>query len=72
MGAKITHYLQVGYPGLYLVSHEDQRVEAELNAIAKTLKYNLSFWSVTQGLVETKTNQIQEVAPILWTTKHRN
>ena len=58
MGAKIVHYLQAGYPALYLVSHEDQRVEAELTGVANSLNYNLCFWSVTQGLVETKTNQV--------------
>ncbi len=55
---KITHYLQAGYPALYLVSPEDARVEAELNQIARTLNFNLSFWSVTQGLVETKSKKI--------------
>ncbi len=30
MREKITHYIRAGYAGLYLVSHEEQRVEAEL------------------------------------------
>jgi hypothetical protein len=60
MGAKIAHYLQAGYPALYLVSHEDQRVEAELNAIAHHLDYNLAFWSVIFGLVETRTHKVHQ------------
>ena len=60
MAAKIIHHLQAGYPGLYLVSHEDQRVEGELNAIAETIKYNLCFWSVITGLVETKTKKVHQ------------
>jgi len=60
MSARITHYLQAGYPGLYLVSPEDARVEAELKAIARTLDYNLCFWSVISGLVETKTKKIHQ------------
>ena len=27
VGSKIVHYIQAGYPGLYLVSAEEQRVE---------------------------------------------
>ena len=29
MVQKITHYIRAGYAGLYLVSHEEQRVEAD-------------------------------------------
>jgi len=58
LGAKITHYLQAGYPGLYLVSPEVQRVEAELHAIAQALDYNLCFWSVVAGLVESKSKKL--------------
>ena len=39
MREKLTHYIRAGYAGLYLVSHEEQRVEAELKAIAETLKH---------------------------------
>lgn len=57
---RITHYLQAGYPGLYLVSPEDARVEAELTAIANRLEYNLCFWSVISGLVETKSKKVHQ------------
>ena len=31
MKSKIINYIRAGYPGLYLVSHEEQRVEAEMH-----------------------------------------
>jgi hypothetical protein len=53
MREKITHYIRAGYAGLYLVSHEEQRVEAELKAIATALKHRLYAWSATAGLIDT-------------------
>src|SRR6195952_1998648 len=53
MREKITHYIRAGYAGLYLVSHEEQRVEAELKAIAASLKHGLYAWSATAGLIDT-------------------
>ena len=53
MREKLTHYIRAGYAGLYLVSHEEQRVEAELKAIAGTLKHRLYAWSATAGLIDT-------------------
>jgi ATP-dependent 26S proteasome regulatory subunit len=50
---KIANYIRAGYPGLYLVSHEEQRVEAELKAVAEELKYRLHAWSMTDGLIDT-------------------
>jgi len=66
LGTRIIHYLQAGYPGLYLVSPEEQRVEAELKSIAENLnrdraageQYQLCYWSVVDGLVNTQTNQV--------------
>lgn len=55
MREKITHYIRAGYAGLYLVSHEEQRVEAELKAIAASLKHGLYAWSATAGLIDTAT-----------------
>ena len=52
MKNKIINYIRAGYPGLYLVSPEEQRVEAEINQIAQELKYNLVFWSVVDGFVD--------------------
>ena len=53
MREKLTHYIRAGYAGLYLVSHEEQRVEAELKAIAASLKHRLYAWSATAGLIDT-------------------
>ena len=54
MKSKIINYIRAGYPGLYLVSHEEQRVAVEMTRIAQELKYNLVFWSVVDGLVDTQ------------------
>ena len=53
MKQKIINYIRAGYPGLYLLSLEEQRVQAEMNQIAKDLKYSLVFWSAVDGLVDT-------------------
>src|SRR3954468_18345328 len=53
MREKIIHYIRAGYAGLYLVSHEEQRVEAALKAIAAWLKHGLYAWSATAGLIDT-------------------
>ena len=52
MKTEMTNYIKAGYPGIYVVSHEEARVEAELKAIAEELKYGLHAWSVTDGLVD--------------------
>jgi ATP-dependent 26S proteasome regulatory subunit len=52
MKSKIINYIRAGYPGLYLVSAEEQRVALEMTRIAQELKYNLVFWSVVDGLVD--------------------
>src|ERR1039458_3821054 len=54
MKSKIINYIRAGYPGLYLVSAEEQRVALETTRIAQDLKYNLVFWSVVDGLVDTQ------------------
>ena len=65
-GARILHYVQAGYPGLYLVSPEEQRVEAELKTVTEQVnrdraaaeQYQLCYWSVVDGLVNTTTKQV--------------
>jgi ATP-dependent 26S proteasome regulatory subunit len=54
MKGRIINYIRAGYPGLYLVSPEEQRVDAEMKQIAQDLKYSLHVWSVVDGLVDTK------------------
>lgn len=64
VGTRIVHYIQAGYPGLYLVSPEEQRVEAEIKAVVNHLnsnckdQYDLCYWSVVDGLINTKSNQV--------------
>jgi SpoVK/Ycf46/Vps4 family AAA+-type ATPase len=68
LGMKIVHYIQAGYPGLYLVSPEEQRVEAELKSVVehinqsqkKTEQFQLCYWSVVDGLVNTATNAVRD------------
>ena len=58
MSAAITHYIRAGYPGLYVVSPEELRVEAEFKSIAETLNYGLHFWSVVDGLIDVKAKTV--------------
>lgn len=48
---KIQNYVRAGYPGLYIVSHEEKRVEAEIAAVAKAVKFDLHAWSITEGIM---------------------
>lgn len=59
MRQKIINYVRAGYPGLFIVSHEESRVEAELKAVADQLGYGLHAWSTTEGLVEVGNGNIQ-------------
>jgi SpoVK/Ycf46/Vps4 family AAA+-type ATPase len=52
--SQIINYLRAGYAGLYLISPEEQRVEAELRGIAKEVGFALFAWSVTEGLIDTE------------------
>src|ERR1051325_2284367 len=52
MRQRIIQYIRAGYPGLYLVSPEEQRVEAEFQAIAKEIGFRLHVWSATTGLLD--------------------
>lgn len=51
----ITDYIRAGYPGLYIVSAEDQRVEAEIKATAQAVTFDLFFWNSVDGLVNAGT-----------------
>jgi hypothetical protein len=60
MRTQILNYLRAGYPGLYLISSEEERVEAELKTIASILEHKLYAWSVTDGLVDTADGRAQD------------
>lgn len=64
MKQKIINYIRAGYAGLYLVSVEEQRIEAEIKTIANDLKYHLYFWSVVDGLADTEGKVINANDPM--------
>ena len=53
MRERVTNYIRSGHGGLFIVSAEEARVEAELTAIAGVLEYGLFAWSITDGLINT-------------------
>lgn len=55
----ITDKIRAGYPGIIIVSFEEQRVEAMLKNIADSLElgYGLHAWSCTTGRVDTRSGQ---------------
>jgi hypothetical protein len=57
MKQAIINYIRAGYPGIYVVSHEEARAEAELQESAKATKHGLYAWSVTTGMIDTKTGR---------------
>jgi ATP-dependent 26S proteasome regulatory subunit len=65
---QIIDYLRASYPAIYLVSHEEQRVERILEDAAQESKRKLFFWTTTQGLEdrsEKTINPIHESAQML-------
>jgi hypothetical protein len=60
MRNQIINYLKASYPGLYLVSCEEERVEAELKVIAGLLRFDLYTWSITTGLMNLKDGNTRE------------
>jgi hypothetical protein len=61
MKNKILTYAQSGHPGIYLVSPEETRVEAELASVAKESGHALYAWSATDGLVDTRDGSVRPV-----------
>jgi AAA+ superfamily predicted ATPase len=57
MKQEIVNYIRAGYPGIYLVSHEEVRAEAELKEAAKATKHNLYAWSSTTGIMDAGTGR---------------
>jgi ATP-dependent 26S proteasome regulatory subunit len=52
MRERVLQYVKAGFPGLYVQSSEEQRVEAEFESIAQSLKFGLHLWSATNGLLD--------------------
>lgn len=57
---KLINHIRAGYPGLYIVSPEEQRVEAELKQIATDLKFGLHTWSAATGLLDTAKGSMRQ------------
>ena len=60
MRQRIIQYIRAGYPGLYLVSPEEQRVEAEFKGIAKEIGFRLHVWSATTGLLDVTSKSVRD------------
>jgi len=50
MKKHLKHYVTAGYAGLYVVSHEEARAEAEIRAAALEAGFQLYAWSITAGI----------------------
>lgn len=46
----ISNYIKAGTAGIYIVSHEEGRVEADLFSLAKKTGYRFHLWSLARGL----------------------
>jgi len=60
MRTQIMNYIRAGYPGIYIVSSEETRIEGEIKSVAQELSYGLFAWSITEGLVDTADGKDQE------------
>lgn len=73
MRNQIVNYIKAGYPGLYIVSHEESRVEAIFKEVGEALTkavgdetpFNLFAWSCTDGVRNLQTGEAENsVEPI--------
>jgi hypothetical protein len=60
MREQIVNYIRSGHAGLYIVSAEEARVDAELKAVAQSIEYDLFAWSVTGGLINTADGSVTQ------------
>ena len=51
MKTQLINYVRAGYPGLFLISHEEQRVQLEISAVSDAVNFKLATWSITEGIV---------------------
>ena len=50
MRDSLIHHLRAGFAGIYLLSHEEPRVEAVLADVCSHLKYQLYTWTYLRWL----------------------
>ena len=53
---KFEPFIKARYPVLFVVSPEEARIELELMRVLKELKWNLVYWSHTDGFLDNKNN----------------
>lgn len=58
MRNQIINYIRAGYPGIYLVSCEEARIEAEMKLITGSCGHKLYAWSISEGLIDTSDGRI--------------
>lgn len=52
MKQNIEHYIRAGYAGIYIVTHEEERVDLQIGDAVKAAQFNLLSWTSTDGLVD--------------------
>jgi SpoVK/Ycf46/Vps4 family AAA+-type ATPase len=57
MQHQIVQYARAGYPGLYIISPEEARIENEVEAAAKETKLKFFSWSSVTGILDHQTSQ---------------
>ena len=60
MRNQLTNYIRAGYPGIFIVSSEEVRVEAEVKAVSESLGHNLYAWSIIDGLLDTSNGSVRD------------
>ena len=61
MHDQIRDYIRAGFAGLYIVTFEDVRAEAELKALADELEYTLFNWTITRGILNTTSGTVENI-----------
>lgn len=61
MRDKLTTYIRAGFAGLFLVTSEEVRAEADIRAVADRLGYDLFAWTVTGGLANPATGTVRDM-----------
>lgn len=57
MQKQIVNYIKAGYPCMYLVSQEIERVKKELKAVADITKFRMNYWSAASGMHDVTANK---------------
>lgn len=58
---RITHYIKAGYPCLYLVSHEEQRIERTIAEAATATQRLLFAWDIVKGRHDIAAGTVEDI-----------